>query len=123
MASPPNAPPTVPAWKTSFLTSQTNILARPIAPSKTWRTTNQSSDQAIPDRVIDEALHDLNTKIQKHCRRTYPPQASRNVAEQINDLYVIAAERRVGDVDDVEGGIGRELDLSKLPTIQPPRLH
>lgn len=110
------APPTITALKLSFVNAQTTLLARPIAPSRAWRSANDASDAdaRLPERLVDDALFDLNQIIQKHCRRVYPPQASRNVAEQINALYSADADRLVGD-EDVTGGIGKELDLSTSP--------
>ncbi|KAM0428142.1 hypothetical protein ACHAPT_007042 [Fusarium lateritium] len=69
--------------------------------------------EAIPERVLQEVLLNLNHTIQQHCRRVYAPQATRNIAEQIDDIYTKDAARKVGGVADVEGGIGRELDLSE----------
>ncbi|RKL22987.1 hypothetical protein BFJ68_g1191 [Fusarium oxysporum] len=106
------AAPTIPSLKQSFITSQTTLLSQPLAPSRSWQETNDASDEAIPERVVQEVLYNLNHTIQQHCRRVYPPQASRNIAEQINDVYTKDAERKVGGPTDTEGGIGRELDLT-----------
>lgn len=110
------APPTIQSLKLSFVNDQTTLLARPIAPSRAWTTANDASeaDQRLPSRLVDDALFDLNQIVQKHCRRVYPPQASRNVAEQIHALYAADTDRLLGDADDATGGIGRELDLSML---------
>lgn len=107
-----NAAPTIPALKQTFINTQTSLLAQPLAPSRNWTAANDASDEAIPDRVLQDALFALNHNIQQHCRRVYAPQASRNVAEQINSVYNKDAERRVGGDGDLDGGIGRELDLS-----------
>ncbi|KAF5561139.1 kinetochore fta4 [Fusarium phyllophilum] len=112
MSSRPAAP-TIPSVKQSFITSQTTLLSQPIAPSRSWQETNDASDEAIPDRVVQEVLYNLNHTIQQHCRRVYPPQASRSIAEQINDVYTKDAELKVGGPTDTEGGIGRELDLTE----------
>ncbi|KAF5564944.1 kinetochore fta4 [Fusarium napiforme] len=117
MSSRPAAP-TIPSVKQSFITSQTTLLSQPIAPSRSWQETNDASDEAIPDRVIQEVLYNLNHTIQQHCRRVYPPQASRSIAEQINDVYTKDAERKVGGPTDTEGGIGRELDLTEEEAIE-----
>ncbi|KAJ4247182.1 hypothetical protein NW762_013321 [Fusarium torreyae] len=110
--------PTIPALKQSFLTNQTTLLAQPLAPSRSWQATNDASDEAIPDRVVQDVLLNLNHTIQQHCRRVYAPQASRNIAEQINSVYTQDAERKVGGPADTEGGIGRELDLTEEEAIQ-----
>ena len=112
-----SAPPTIPSWKTAFLDTQTNILSRPLAPSHSWNSANQTSKDAppIPEAVLAEAMADINVALQKHCRRVYPPQASRNVAEQINNLYLSQAERALASEEGAkDGGIGRESDLSML---------
>ncbi|KAF5256645.1 hypothetical protein BFJ70_g1404 [Fusarium oxysporum] len=112
------AAPTIPSLKQSFITSQTTLLSQPLAPSRSWQETNDASDEAIPERVVQEVLYNLNHTIQQHCRRVYPPQASRNIAEQINDVYTKDAERKVGGSTDTEGGIGRELDLTENEAIE-----
>ncbi|KAF5634586.1 kinetochore fta4 [Fusarium sp. NRRL 52700] len=115
--------PTIPSLKQSFITSQTTLLSQPIAPSRSWQETNDASDEAIPDRVVQEVLYNLNHTIQQHCRRVYPPQASRSIAEQINDVYTKDAERKVGGPTDAEGGIGRELDLNEVIQALPASWH
>ncbi|KAL5585433.1 hypothetical protein FOVSG1_014822 [Fusarium oxysporum f. sp. vasinfectum] len=112
------AAPTIPSLKQSFITSQTTLLSQPLAPSRSWQETNDASDEAIPERVVQEVLYNLNHTVQQHCRRVYPPQASRNIAEQINDVYTKDAERKVGGPTDTEGGIGRELDLTENEAIE-----
>lgn len=106
--------PTIPSLKQSFLINQTTLLAQPLTPSHSWQATNDASDEAIPDRVVQDVLHSLNHTIQQHCRRVYAPQASRNIAEQIDSVYTQDAERKLGGPADTEGGIGRELDLSEF---------
>ncbi|KAH7163895.1 kinetochore Sim4 complex subunit Fta4 [Fusarium sp. MPI-SDFR-AT-0072] len=112
------AAPTIPLLKQSFITSQTTLLSQPLTPSRSWQETNDASDEAIPERVVQEVLYNLNHTIQQHCRRVYPPQASRSIAEQINDVYTKDAERKVGGPTDTEGGIGRELDLTEDEAIE-----
>ncbi|EXK91987.1 hypothetical protein FOQG_05971 [Fusarium oxysporum f. sp. raphani 54005] len=112
------AAPTIPSLKQSFITSQTTLLSQPLTPSRSWQEINDASDEAIPERVVQEVLYNLNHTIQQHCRRVYPPQASRNIAEQINDVYTKDAERKVGGPTDTEGGIGRELDLTGNEAIE-----
>ncbi|KAI1655506.1 kinetochore Sim4 complex subunit Fta4 [Daldinia decipiens] len=111
------APPTILAHKSSFLTAQTLHLSQSLAPSTTWRTSNQripDNGGSLSDRVVDEVLYRANHILQQHARRVYAPQASRHVAEQIETLYLEAAERAVrgeggggGDDDDgVDVGTG-----------------
>ncbi|KAI2778534.1 kinetochore Sim4 complex subunit Fta4 [Daldinia loculata] len=101
------APPTILAHKSSFLTAQTLHLSQSLAPSNTWRTSNQripDTGGSLSDRVVDEALYRANHILQQHARRVYAPQASRHVAEQIETLYLEAAERAVRG----EGGRGED---------------
>ncbi|KAF4989795.1 hypothetical protein FGRMN_8887 [Fusarium graminum] len=110
--------PTIPSLKQSFLINQTTLLAQPLTPSHSWQATNDASDEAIPERVIQDVLYSLNHTIQQHCRRVYAPQASRNIAEQINNIYTQDAERKFGGPADTEGGIGRELDFTENEAIE-----
>ncbi|KAI1372574.1 kinetochore Sim4 complex subunit Fta4 [Hypoxylon crocopeplum] len=98
------APPTILAHKSSFLTAQTLQLSQSLAPSGTWCTSNsRSAEGALSDRVVDEALYRANHALQQHARRVYAPQASRHVAEQIEVLYLEAAEKAVRG-DGIGGG-------------------
>ncbi|KAK7745102.1 hypothetical protein SLS62_009966 [Diatrype stigma] len=112
-------PPTILAHKTDFLTSQTLQLSRALAPSNTWRASNNSNHAhhnpaaatppPLPEKAIDDALYRLNHALQQHARRVYAPQATRHVAEQIEALYLEAGERgvRAGDSEsdsEEEGG-------------------
>ncbi|RGP67523.1 kinetochore fta4 [Fusarium longipes] len=110
--------PTIPALKQSFLANQTTLLAQPLAPSRSWQATNDASDAPLAQRVVEDVLFNLNHTIQQHCRRVYAPQASRNIAAQIDNVYTQDAERKVGGPADTEGGIGRELDLTDEGTIE-----
>ncbi|KAG8676745.1 hypothetical protein FPOAC2_02854 [Fusarium poae] len=110
--------PTIPALKQSFLAHQTTLLAQPLAPSRSWQATNDASDEPLAERVVQDVLFNLNHTIQQHCRRVYAPQASRNIAEQIDNVFTQEAERKVGGPADTEGGIGRELDLTDSEAIE-----
>ena len=68
----------------------------------------------IPDRLVDDALVDLNHIAQKHCRRVYAPQTTRHIAEQVESLYAQIVGRQLGRGDDSDamGAMGREADLS-----------
>jgi hypothetical protein len=87
-------PPTVLSVKQSFLTTQTRLLSQPLAPSRTWRSNNNNNnnENALPEKALDDALFKLNHRLQQHARRVYAPQATRHVAEQIDQLYWNAAE-------------------------------
>ncbi|EKJ67890.1 hypothetical protein NXS19_003286 [Fusarium pseudograminearum] len=110
--------PTIPALKQTFLANQTTLLAQPLTPSRSWQATNDASDEPLTERVVQDVLFNLNHTIQQHCRRVYAPQASRNIAEQIDNVFVQDAERKVGGPADTEGGIGRGLDLSDKDAIE-----
>lgn len=103
--------PTIPSLKQAFVVAQTNLLSQPLAPSRSWHAANDASEQPLPGRLVDDALLSLNQTVLQHCRRVYAPQANRNIAEQISNSYTKEAERIVGDAEDADGGIGRELDL------------
>ena len=105
--------PTIPARKQAFLTAQTNLLSQPLAPSRGWQGTNDASDTPIPRRLVDDAVFNLNHAIEQHCRRVYAPQATRNLAEQISAIYIKQMDRREGGANDVDGGVGKEVDLSE----------
>jgi hypothetical protein len=110
-------PPTVVSLKQSFLTSQTRLLSQPLHPTRAWRNSNsnnnngngngpsgdEQSSTALSEKAIDDALFKLNHRLQQHARRVYAPQATRHVAEQIDQLYWNAAEARVADDDGVVG--------------------
>ncbi|KAI0376860.1 kinetochore Sim4 complex subunit Fta4 [Hypomontagnella monticulosa] len=104
------APPTILAHKSSFLTAQTLQLSQALTPSAAWRTTNsQAAEGGLSDRVVDEVLYRANHALQQHARRVYAPQASRHVAEQIEKLYLEAAEKAVrGDSQGDRGEDGAE---------------
>ncbi|KAI1204285.1 kinetochore Sim4 complex subunit Fta4 [Annulohypoxylon truncatum] len=100
------APPTILAHKSSFLTAQTLQLSQSLAPSAAWRAANaQAAEGSLPDRLVDEALYRANHALLQHARRVYAPQASRHVAEQIEALYLEAAEKAVRG-DGAGGGVG-----------------
>ncbi|KPM37753.1 hypothetical protein AK830_g8833 [Neonectria ditissima] len=110
--------PTIPSLKQSFLSTQTSLLAQPLAPSRSWQAANNASDEPLPERVVDDALFSLNHSIQQHCRRVYAPQASRNISEQIDDIYTKDAKRRLGlGLDAGDGALGKEMDLTDHDTI------
>lgn len=131
-------PPTVVSLKQSFLTGQTRLLSQPLTPTRAWRTSNSDDPSvALPEKAIDDALFKLNHHLQQHARRVYAPQATRHVAEQIDQLYWNAAEAATqgdrayldGDEDgDGEGlGVSLSADLGMYPSNfqplqnQPPR--
>ncbi|KAI0470723.1 kinetochore complex Fta4 of Sim4 subunit, or CENP-50-domain-containing protein [Xylariaceae sp. FL0804] len=93
------APPTILAHKASFLTAQTLRLSQPLAPSTTWASSSPSTSDAapslLPPRAVDDAVVRLNHALRRHARQAYAPQASRHVAEQIEQLFLEAGERAV----------------------------
>lgn len=111
-------PPTIPAAKQAFLNIQTNLLSQPLAPSRAWRNANDASNDAIPTRIVDDALISVNHALQQHCRRVYAPQATRAIAEQIADAYTRDADRRTGRDGDDEDAVGKEADLCMF---SPPK--
>ncbi|KAL2148712.1 hypothetical protein VTH82DRAFT_1859 [Thermothelomyces myriococcoides] len=119
-------PPTVLSLKQSFLTAQTRLLSQPLAPSRSWLSRNTGSSNnnnnnnnnddeddggdgdgpPLPEKVVDDALFKLNHRLQQHARRVYPPQATRHVAEQIDQLYWNAAARATATDADSDGADG-----------------
>ncbi|KAJ9141786.1 hypothetical protein NKR23_g7740 [Pleurostoma richardsiae] len=104
-------PPTILTIKHSFLTTQTRLLSQPIpGPSRAWRASNRAAAadedeqdenaaaaphrRALPEKAVDDAIARLNQRLAQHARRAYAPQATRHVAEQIDQLYWSAGERR-----------------------------
>ncbi|KAL2166736.1 hypothetical protein VTG60DRAFT_2253 [Thermothelomyces hinnuleus] len=117
-------PPTVLSLKQSFLTTQTRLLSQPLAPTRAWLSSNSNNDNnnndddepPLPEKAIDDALFKLNHRLQQHARRVYPPQATRHVAEQIDQLYWNAAAQATdgaggGDVDSDANGEGEGVRL------------
>ncbi|KAI2618280.1 kinetochore Sim4 complex subunit Fta4 [Hypomontagnella submonticulosa] len=105
------APPTILAHKSSFLTAQTLQLSQALAPSPAWRASNSAAAEGsgLSDKVVDEVLYRANHTLQQHARRVYAPQASRHVAEQIERLYLEAAEKAVrGEIGGGQGGGGED---------------
>ncbi|KAK0638783.1 kinetochore Sim4 complex subunit Fta4 [Cercophora newfieldiana] len=118
-------PPTVICLKQDFLTSQTRLLSQPLTPSRAWRTANTAAADSLPEKAIDDALFKLNHQIAQHSRRVFAPQATRHVAEQIDQLYWDSAVAATGDDEDeggVEEGVREGADLADAKTISslPP---
>ncbi|KAI0813436.1 kinetochore Sim4 complex subunit Fta4 [Xylaria sp. FL0064] len=100
------APPTIIAHKSAFLATQTLHLSQTLAPSAAWRASNESAEDGLSARAVDDALYRLNHTLTQHARRVYAPQASRHVAEQIEGLFYEEAERALRGDDDGEGDEG-----------------
>lgn len=106
-------PPTIVSLKQSFLAAQTRLLSQPLTPTRAWHSNNNNDasteDSTLPEKAIDDALFKLNHRLQQHARRVYAPQATRHVAEQIDQLYWNAAEAATqGDRDSDEEGESAE---------------
>ncbi|KAK3900411.1 kinetochore Sim4 complex subunit Fta4 [Staphylotrichum tortipilum] len=107
-------PPTIVSLKQSFLTTQTRLLSQPLTPSRAWHASNTTPHQEdnanntpLPPKAVDDALFKLNHRLHQHARRVYAPQATRHVAEQIDQLYWNAAEAATrGDEGEEEDGGG-----------------
>ena len=105
--------PTIPARKQAFLAAQTTLLSQPVTPSRAWRATNDASNTPIRRRLVDDAVFEFNRIVEEHCQRAYAPQVSRNLAERISTIYIGQMDRREGGANDVDGGVGKEVDLSE----------
>lgn len=87
--------PTIIDLKSSFLRAQILALSQPLRPSQEWQDSIPEEENTLRQRAIDEALFKLNTMLKQHNKISYPPQAQRHVAEQIDQLYWAAGERDV----------------------------
>lgn len=87
--------PTIIDLKSAFLRSQITALSQPLQPSQNWQDSVSDEENTLRQRAIDEALFKLNTILKQHNKISYPPQAQRHVAEQIDQLYWAAGERDV----------------------------
>ncbi|ESZ91888.1 hypothetical protein SBOR_7718 [Sclerotinia borealis F-4128] len=87
--------PTIIDLKSSFLRAQILALSQPLRPSQDWQASIPEEENTLRQRAIDEALFKLNTILKQHNKISYPPQAQRHVAEQIDQLYWAAGERDV----------------------------
>ncbi|KAF7881296.1 hypothetical protein EAF00_011969 [Botryotinia globosa] len=87
--------PTIIDLKSSFLRAQILALSQPLQPSQEWQDSILEEENTLRQRAIDEALFKLNTILKQHNKISYPPQAQRHVAEQIDQLYWAAGERDV----------------------------
>ncbi|GAW12897.1 hypothetical protein ANO14919_022680 [Xylariales sp. No.14919] len=109
------APPTIIAHKSVFLASQTLQLSQALAPSATWRAANDSAEDGLSARAVDDALFRLNHVLTQHSRRTHAPQTSRHVAEQIEKLFYEEAERALrGNEEGAEGDILADVERQQL---------
>lgn len=107
--------PTILTLKQNFITTQTRLLSQPLQPSRAWRRGNEAAANeeqaaALTDKAVDDALFRLNHTLQQHSRRVYVPQATRQIAEQVDRLYLSAAERQVADDDGANDNDGDDDD-------------
>ncbi|KAM7216303.1 Kinetochore complex Fta4 of Sim4 subunit, or CENP-50 domain containing protein [Rhypophila decipiens] len=102
-AAPP--PPTVVSIKQDWLATQTRLLSQDLEPSRAWRAANDdekgnTNDNGapigLPDKAVDDAIWALNHRLQQHAKRVYSRQATRHIAEQIDQLYWDASNRAAG---------------------------
>lgn len=99
--------PSILTLKQDFLTAQTRLLLQPLQPSRTWRRANEAADhdendRRLSEKAVDDALFRLNQTLQQHSKRVYPPQATRHIVEQIDQLYLSTGEQHA-DGNDEDG--------------------
>lgn len=102
--------PSILTLKQNFLTAQTRLLSQPLQPSRAWRRSNEAADhdendRRLSEKAVDDALFRLNQTLQQHSKRVYPPQATRHIVEQIDQLYLATGEQHTdgdGEDDDEE---------------------
>ncbi|EHA55214.1 hypothetical protein MGG_15811 [Pyricularia oryzae 70-15] len=99
------APPTILTLKQELIAEQVRLLSQPLAPSRAWRAGNNASAQAagdnggsaagatIPERAVEAAMVRVNHRLHQHVNRVYASAATRHVAEQLEQLYLIERER------------------------------
>lgn len=100
--------PTILTLKQNFISTQTRLLSQPLQPSRAWRRANDEAaadedEAAVSERAVDDALFRLNHTLQQHSRRVYATQATRQVAEQVDRLYLSAGERHDAAAADDDG--------------------
>lgn len=123
--------PTILTLKQNFITTQTRLLSQPLQPSRAWRRANEAAandedSAAVSERAVDDALFRLNHTLQQHSRRVYVAQATRQIAEQVDKLYLSFGERHhaaVGDDeddDDAWRNVGADYaDASVISSLPP----
>ena len=115
------APPTIISLKANFLADQTRLLSQPLTPSHSWRNVNEEAEDGVSEKAVDDALFRLNHVLQQHARRVYAPQATRHVAEQIDQLYWNAGSRAVESSRDAGAErLDISIDLSMPQVSFPP---
>ncbi len=97
--------PTIIDLKLAFLRTQIQALSAPTRIPPSYRP----NDQPIRQKAINDALFELNAKIQQHSKLVYSNQAQRHVAEQIDALYWMAGDRHVNGGADERLEIGADL--------------
>lgn len=128
--------PTILTLKQNFLTAQTRLLSQPLQPTREWRRANEAADddendRRVPERAVDDALVRLNHTLQQYAKRAYAPQATRHVAEQIENLYLAFGDRHAGAQDTEDGededawrmagaDYGESFKNGDVPTPPPP---
>jgi hypothetical protein len=122
--------PTILTLKQDFITSQTRLLSQPLQPSRAWRRANDAAaandgdtPAALTDKAVDDALFRLNHTLQQHSRRVYVPQATRQIAEQVEKLYLNAGERQLHDAgagDDAWAIVGADYADPAVISALPP---
>ncbi|OAX80416.1 hypothetical protein ACJ72_05251 [Emergomyces africanus] len=78
---------TITEIKSSFVRNQIRILSVALSPSENWRDYGPSSEDDIPDKLVEDVLQKLNATLKKHNRAAFSSQAIHHVARQIESLY------------------------------------
>ncbi|OJD14726.1 hypothetical protein AJ78_04951 [Emergomyces pasteurianus Ep9510] len=78
---------TITEIKSSFVRNQIRILSVALEPSEDWREYGPSSEDDIPDKMVEDVLQKLNAVLKKHNRAVFSSQAIHHVARQIESLY------------------------------------
>ncbi|KID95325.1 hypothetical protein MAJ_08720, partial [Metarhizium majus ARSEF 297] len=107
-----DAAPTIPSLKGSFINAQTNILSRPLVPSRIWRRNNNASSTPIPSRVLDDVLFNLNQTIQLHQRLKKWKESESSIGREL-DLAADDAIEELPSSRPIESDLGRYQEKAK----------
>ncbi|MCJ1250935.1 hypothetical protein MMC30_008163 [Trapelia coarctata] len=104
--------------KISFLRSQLLILNAPLSPSPRWGDARPVPEQGeLKEKLVQEAVHKLNTLLRHHNRTVYSSQSLRHVAEQIDALFWEAGAPPLHCEDADPDTVDRDADLRESETI------
>ncbi|EER36510.1 conserved hypothetical protein [Histoplasma capsulatum H143] len=87
---------TITEIKSSFVRNQIRILSVALTPSEDWHDYGPTSEDNIPDKIVEDVLQKLNAILKKHNRAVFSSQAIHHVARQIENLYWNSVDPETG---------------------------